>query len=161
MASYGLRLDDAVGLPISLQWSYRRYNAVQRGSSVQRSTCANHGSWYAIDARMNSQLDLRQALQRMEEARNGLAVIQEELSARRFSASAVEGAVTAVVSGALVLVELEISPEAAALSDLSQRVLAALQEASTAAARARYELVSAVTANLAMIRSTDLSAGQE
>lgn len=110
---------------------------------------------------MNSQLDLRLALQRMEEARNGLAVIQEELSARRFSASAVEGAVTAVVSGALVLVELEISPEAAALSDLSQRVLAALQEASTAAARARYELVSAVTANLAMICSTDLSAGQE
>lgn len=96
---------------------------------------------------MNPQKMMKQ----MQKMQADMARVQEELQSETVEASAGGGAVTAVVSGGLELVELRIDPAAVDPDDLEllqDVVVAAVNEAMRAAQQMAQERINAVAGGL-------------
>lgn len=144
------RLGDFVVIHLAFQcWCRTRKGTA---AHIGRSTESWSGGMAGLS---QAQTALRQSLQRIEYARSALEDYRNELASKSFRGSAIGGEVKVTVSGALFLLELEISPSAAERDDLTECVLAAFQKASLAATREHYATASFVIENVARMNNGD------
>ncbi|MGH0029759.1 MAG: YbaB/EbfC family nucleoid-associated protein [Myxococcota bacterium] len=98
-----------------------------------------------------SQPDLGALLEKAREAQEKLGEIQRELAVRRIEGNAGGGMVTAVVSGALRVLEIRVEPELYASGDremLQDLVAAAVNAALTNAQQVIQQEMAAVSTSL-------------
>jgi DNA-binding YbaB/EbfC family protein len=103
-----------------------------------------------------SQPDLGALLEKAREAQEKLQQIQRDLAARRVEGNAGGGMVTAVVSGALRVLEVRIEPQLLASGDremLQDLIAAALNAALTNAQQMIQQEMQAASAGLAGLGS--------
>lgn len=100
---------------------------------------------------MNRQPDMRQLMKQAQKMQEQLAVAQQELASRRFEGTAGGGVVTAVVSGAQELLEVEIDPSVVDPDDtemLQDLIVAAVNQAMKAAVDAAGDQLGGLTGGL-------------
>ncbi|MFO7292929.1 MAG: YbaB/EbfC family nucleoid-associated protein [Actinomycetes bacterium] len=100
---------------------------------------------------MNRPPDMRQLMKQAQKMQEQLAVAQQELASRRFEGTAGGGVVTAVVSGAQELLEVEIDPSVVDPDDtemLQDLIVAAVNQAMKAAVDAAGDQLGGLTGGL-------------
>ena len=94
---------------------------------------------------------MRQLMKQAQKMQEQLAVAQQELASRRFEGTAGGGVVTAVVSGAQELLEVEIDPSVVDPDDpemLPDLIVAAVNQAMKAAVDAAGDQLGGLTGGL-------------
>ncbi len=94
---------------------------------------------------------MRQLMKQAQKMQEQLAVAQQELASRRFEGTAGGGVVTAVVSGAQELLEVEIDPSVVDPDDtemLQDLIVAAVNQAMKAAVDAAGDQLGGLTGGL-------------